>query len=280
MIALLFLSILAAAASQCTLCTDGVSNPSNGTIGTTPCTLIASEIASTPSDASACIETQLAAHRYCECPTFPDSYCRALTNCQFPTRRMIGSTAIICADLEFASVNDCHARAASYCGCSEEPTLTVCDYCTTSDRADWLLPPDFVFSCRDYADADAYYSIDGSCDSSWMPPHVEYQAYCGCRNATTDTVCTLCPDDFQGDARIGSQTTCADVLERVAPVYTNCTAFQDDFATLCCASNETKAPTTKTPTAMPTTTTMPVLDRETTSTGVGTRIPLWIWAGF
>jgi hypothetical protein len=263
--------------AACTLCVDGSEPNLDAVLGVTSCSIIASALLQTPSTDDICLMTQTQGFIYCDCPTFPDTFCSMCNTGQTTSaasyvpipqqyRSLIipGTDDITCGQAEFLSKDTglCNVvqDAASFCGCAgtTRNDCYLCDTATATDNmmySDRLLPPSFTVSC---AALDRELGSSSECSANTLDAFitdipVAVQEYCGCpSNSSNVTVPMVCTSGICGNSQavrnpnatvmIGNTTkmTCQD-LEIATNFITNetyCTSLLSTQAeSICCVDS-------------------------------------------
>lgn len=215
------ISLSTVSPSSCTLCYGGSSSfNANATFGgslaatsSLTCGDVNAVIHHTSANDPTCLQLQLQAYQYCNCTTFPTSYCAMCPSLgrgqqQSPFVPITQPNQVIfnpqwnltCQDALFAS-NDsiplapsssldsplygpgaCQRIAAwAYaCGCPDT-TPPPCSTCLNRHlaQATKLLPPFFQTTCQQFADVASYEGSETVCQSYYAAAPVDVVAYCG-----------------------------------------------------------------------------------------------------
>jgi hypothetical protein len=262
------LSVLAqsSAFKPCTLCADGSSGSLTKSFGTTPCSAIAKVIGATPADSHECLDIQMQAYQYCDCPTYPQEYCSLCPNGEYeianprqriPTLPREGAqknSFYTCSEVKFARKDegdtcDILPSAAALCGCPGASPPT-CSLCPDSKKApDRRVPPDFKYTC---SDLQALAALSTDCVELTTNSPIDIEAFCKCTDELPPPTCSLCEEYAplpEGtfvvlDVAIG--LSCGSLLNNIIPTVTSndyCKELQYMYQGSCCTGAPTFAPT-------------------------------------
>jgi len=271
-------------AEPCTLCSGGDAQEydPDGTIGTLPCSQLASVLGSTDASASTCLETQVQAYRHCSCASYPvDSFCSMCPDGAYdvsmPSKIVSvalgggSESALTCEEALFlpkrgngAACAYLRQEASYLCGCpgfevDDGATTKSCGFCADGGPVgypDRLLPDTYERTCYEYETEASLTSVaDASgCSAIGSDLPVDARAYCGCPDTVPVERCDMCPgvESFATNPNVevtikdgtGTTLSCQQVDTAAAYVTdtTYCGLLQEAAASTCCSSSEQPAP--------------------------------------